>query len=173
MKRILYLLILFFSFGVTIHAQGVARFGFINVDSLLKTLPEYNEVDHQMKQLSEKYQAETAYNEQTFRRQYAEFLQGQKQFTPNILAKRQAELQQSLEKNLAFRCQADSLLNVTREQLIFPIRQRLQHAINAVGIERGYEYILDTSLRVLPFVNVNVGEDVTSYVLEKYGRKAL
>lgn len=171
MKHVILSFIFFCACSMTMHAQSNARFGFLNVDSLFKTLPEYHKVDLQMQQLREKYKAEATYNEQTFRRQYAEFLQGQKQFTPNIMAKRQAELQQSLEKNMAFRHQADSLLDATRQQLLSPIRQRLLHAVRMVGNEHGYEYIIDTSLHILPFVNTQVGEDITSYVEEKMKSK--
>lgn len=171
MKRIFFFFIYICALCFTAQAQNTSKFGYINVDSLLKTLPEYHNVDIQMQQLREKYKAEATYNEQTFRRQYAEFLQGQKQFTPNILAKRQAELQQSLEKNMAFRQQADSLLNATRQQMMHPVRQRLLRALRAVGMERGYEYILDTSMHILPFVNTQIGEDATPYVEEKLKSK--
>ncbi len=170
MKRLFVSLIFACAMSLSASAQSNIKFGYINVDSLLKTLPDYQRVEQQMEQLKGKYKAEADYNEQTFRRQYAEFLQGQKQFTPNIMAKRQADLQQSLEKNMAFRQQADSLLSSTREQLLAPIRQRMTHAIRMVGLERNYEYILDTSLNTMPFIHPQVGENATSFVLERYNK---
>ena len=120
-----------------------------------------------MEKLRAKYAIEAEYNESSFRRQYAEYLQGQKQFTPNILAKRQADLQESLQKGLRFRQQADSLLRQAEAEMLSPIRQNINAAIRAVGLEHGYEYILDTSTPVYPFIHPSVGEDVTAYIKEK------
>ena len=164
MKNLLSLFFVFSLFALTAMAQSSVRFGYVNVDSLLHTLPAYAEVQTNMEKLRAKYAIEAEYNESSFRRQYAEYLQGQKQFTPNILAKRQAE---SLQKGIRFRQQADSLLRQAEAEMLFPIRQNINAAIRAVGLEHGYEYILDTSTPVYPFIHPSVGEDVTAYIKEK------
>lgn len=165
MKPLLSLLLALFSLSAM--AQSSVRFGYVNVDSLLHTLPAYASVQNQMKQLRAQYAAETQYNETAFRRQYAEYLQGQKQFTPNILAKRQADLQASLQKGIQFRQQADSLLAKAEADLLRPVRQNINAAIRAVGLEHGYEYIIDTSHSTYPFIHPTVGEDATPYIKEK------
>uniref|UniRef100_UPI0040266A00 OmpH family outer membrane protein n=2 Tax=Alloprevotella sp. TaxID=1872471 RepID=UPI0040266A00 len=167
MKNLLSLFFVFSLFALTATAQSSVRFGYVNVDSLLHTLPAYAEVQTNMEKLRAKYAIEAEYNESSFRRQYAEYLQGQKQFTPNILAKRQADLQESLQKGLRFRQQADSLLRQAEAEMLRPIRQNINAAIRAVGLEHGYEYILDTSTPVYPFIHPSVGEDVTAYIKEK------
>ena len=151
-------------------AQSTIKFGYLNADSILHTMPDYHQAQADLQQLTQRYKAETQYNEQTFRRQYAELLQGQSQFTPNILAKRQADLQQALERNIKFRQQADSLLADTWQQLLAPVRQRLNQAIKATGIEHGYEYIIDTSTGAYPFIHPQAGQDATPYVLETLQR---
>ncbi len=161
------LLALFIVLGISANAQSTVKFGYLNADSLLCTLPEYAQVEASMQQLRDKYKAETEYNEQDFRRRYAEFLAGQKQFTQNILTKRQIDLQQSLERGMAYRQQADSLLRTTHEQLLQPVRHKLNKAIQAVGLERGYEYVLNTAKGDYPFINPIVGEDATEAVKEK------
>ena len=106
-------------------AQSTIKFGYINADSILHTMPDYHQAQADLQQLTQRYKAETQYNEQTFQRQYTELLQGQSQFTPNILAKRQADLQAALDRNIKSRQQADSLLAATWQQLLAPVRQRL------------------------------------------------
>lgn len=165
------LVALFMVMAVSANAQSAIKFGYLNTDSLLCTLPEYVQMENNMQQLREKYKAETEYNEQDFRRRYAEFLAGQKQFTQNILTKRQIDLQQSLERGMAYRQQADSLLRATRKQMLQPIRQKLNHAIHAVGLERGYEYILNTANGAYPFINSLVGENITEAVKEKLAQQ--
>lgn len=114
-----------------------------------------------------KYEAEASYNEQNFKRQFAEFLQGQKDFPQNILLKRQRSLQDAMEKSLSFRHDVDSILTVAEREALAPVRKRLDDAIRAVGLEHGYEYILNTDANAYPFVHHSVAEDATAYVEAK------
>ena len=85
------------------QAQSTIKYGTIHYDSLLVSLPQYAQVQQRMEELQKKYEAETTYNEQNFKRLFAEFLQGQKDFPQNILLKRQRDLQEQMEKAIAFR----------------------------------------------------------------------
>ena len=80
MKRIILTLLLVLNCVLSLSAQEKARLGFLSYDSLLHAMPEYAQVQQQMQQLRQKYEAEAAYNESNFKRQFAEFLQGQKVF---------------------------------------------------------------------------------------------
>ena len=160
MKRTLLLIAVLLSTLTAAQAQTTIKYGTVNVDSLLRTLPDYAQAEEQMARLRKQYEAETDYNDRAFRRQYAEFLEGQQTFTPNILQKRQADLQQSLERGMA-------LLQATHVQLLRPVKARLAAAIKAVGLEHGYEYIIDTSKEVYPFIHPTVAEDATRFIIEK------
>lgn len=169
MKRTLLTLLFVVSCVLSVSAQDKARFGYLSYDSLLHAMPEYAQVQQQMQQLRQQYEAEAAYNESSFKRQFAEFLQGQKDFPQNILLKRQRDLQDAMEKGLAFRNQADSLLTCAEADMLKPVYRRLDAAIQSVGMERGYEYVLNTDKRSYPFVNPAVAENATAYVAAKLG----
>ena len=49
----------------------------------------------------------------------------------------------------------------------FPENYLLNEAIRAVGVERGYAYIINTDGNTCPFINPAVADDVTNYVKEK------
>lgn len=166
MKRI-FLLSLLLLAAVSGGAQTAARYGYLSCDSLLRTLPDYALAQSNLAQLRHKYEAETQYNERTFKRQFAEFLEGQKDFPQNILLKRQRDLQEQMERALAFRQSADSLLRQAEADLLAPVRRRLAAAIRAVGRERGYECIVNTDLPALPFLNPALAEDAAPYVSAK------
>lgn len=153
----------------TNHDQVVApKFGYLNTDSLLRTLPEYAQVEADMQQLRAKYKAETEYNEQDFRRKYAEYLQGQKTFTENIMVKRQIDLQLTLERGIAYRNEADSLLHATHEEMLYPLRMKLARAINAVGFEHNLDFIINTASGSYSFVNPLKAINITEMVKEKF-----
>lgn len=145
-------------------AQTQARFGCLRYDSVLHAMPEYAEAQAQLHQLREKYELEASYNEMSFKRMFAEFLQGQKEFPQNILLKRQRDLQDELEKGLAFRREADSLLVRAAADLERPVRQKLDAAIQAVGMEYGFAAIVNLDAGACPFLHPSVTEDVTRRV---------
>ncbi len=144
-----------------------AKYGTVRYDSLLHAMPEYGAVLIRLDQLRQRYAAETAYNETAFKRMFAEFLQGQKDFPQNILLKRQRDLQEAMEKALAFRQEADSLLQQAELEMVNPIRKMLDEAILSVGMERGYECIVNRDANNMPFLHPALTEDATPHIIEK------
>lgn len=151
---------------LTLTAAAQARYGTLRYDSILHEMPEYIQAEQEIKALRGKYQEETAYNERAFKRQFAEFLQGQKDFTQSILLKRQRDLQESFEKGMAYRQAADSLLRQAETDLYQPARKRLDSAITEVAESRGYELIINLDECAFPFVNPAVSEDITPHIME-------
>ncbi len=167
MKKFLLLTLLTLLCFTTSPAQTAAKYGTLRYDSLLRAMPEYAEMQTQLKQLREKYDKEASYNEMTFKRQFAEFLQGQREFPQNILLKRQRDLQESMEKSLAFRNDADSLLQQAAEEMEQPIADLLDRAIRAVGAERGYECLVNLDAPSCLYLNPALTEDATPFVVKK------
>lgn len=149
------------------QAQSTIKYGTIHYDSLLVSLPQYAQVQQRMEELQKKYEAETTYNEQNFKRLFAEFLQGQKDFPQNILLKRQRDLQEQMEKAIAFRKDADALLRTAEADMMRPLRQMLDELIRNVGLERGYEVIINLDTPSYSFLHPAVAEDAMPYVKEK------
>lgn len=150
----------------TVQAPAV-RYGYCSRQSLLGLMPEYAKAMQQLKELREQYEKEALHNETEFRRQYTEYLSGQKDFPQAILLKRQRDLQQSMELGIAFRVEADSLLKQAETELMAPLRARVDAAISAVAAERGYDYVVDTDLGAYIYLNPALSEDITAYVEER------
>lgn len=153
------------SFVPTASAQ--AKYGYLHFDSLLVAMPEYTQAVDGLMGLKAQYEAEAEYNEMAFKRLFAEFLQGQKDFPQNIMLKRQRDLQDAMEKGLAYRHEADSLLLEAEREVMRPVREKLSEAIILVGRERGYDFIVDLDSTAFPFLNDDKAEDATPYVREK------
>ena len=166
MTRLLFLFLLLLA-PCTTQAQTTIKYGTIHYDSLLVGLPQYAQVQQRMEELHKKYESETAYNEQNFKRLFAEFLQGQKDFPQNILMKRQRDLQEQMEKSIAFRKEADALLRAAEADMMKPLREMLDELIRNVGLERGYEMIINLDTPAYPFLHPSVAEDAMPYVKEK------
>ena len=170
MKRTILLRVLLLVGCAAMQAQTALKYGYLHYDSLLVKMSDYAAAQEQLATLRKQYQQETDYNEQGFKRQFAEFLQGQKNFPQNILLKRQRDLQEAMEKSIAFRQSAEELLKKAAVDLLQPVRQRLDAAIREVGMEHGYQFVLNLDNNTVPFVHPQFGEDATPYVREKLQR---
>lgn len=143
------------------------RYGFCSRSQLVLLLPEYTKAVQEITRLREQFEKEVEYNEAEFRRQYTEYLNGQKDFPQAILLKRQRDLQTSMENGIAFRMEGDSLLRAAEENIMEPLRRRVDDAIRAVGTERNLDYIVDTDKDAFVFLRPELSEDITAFVEEK------
>ncbi len=140
------------------------QFGYISYSQVLSEMVEYKDAMLKLKNLRAKYEEEAAYNETVFKRQFAEYLQGQKDFPQSIMLKRQRDLQDELEKSLAFRQEAEVQLSKAEIELLAPVKARLNEAIILVGGKMQLDYIFNIDNNAVPFVNPKKVVDVTSFV---------
>lgn len=132
-------------------------------------MPQYAQARQQIANLQAKYEQEAQRSETEFQRKFSEFLQGQKDFPTNILQKRQAELQDVMERGIAFRQEAQQLLSKAEKDLMQDVYNQLNAAIAAVGVEQGHAFILNVDDNSAPYINPQMGVDVTDHVRVKLG----
>lgn len=147
----------------------VPQFGFLSYDSVFQMMPEYQQARADFAALKEKYDAEATRAEEEFQRKFAEFLNGQKDFPQSIMLKRQAELQDLMDKSVAFRKESARLLAEAEARMQEPIAAQLNQAIYDVAAERGLIFVLNTDGNTVPFIHPQVGVDITEAVLAKLG----
>ena len=145
-------------------ATPAAKYGYLSYSQVLENMTEYKVAQQQLKELRNKYEMEAQYNEATFKRQFAEYLQGQKDFPQSIMLKRQRDLQEALEKSLAFREEAERLLKQAEAEVLAPIKSRLDNAIRMVGGAYNLDYIYNLDTNAMPYVNPVLVIDVTKLV---------
>jgi len=80
------------------------------------------------------------------------------------------ELQDEYQKIQNFQQTASQDLQRQQEQLLAPITQKLQNAIQAVGAEGGYTFIYDMSIPAILYTGTGA-EDVSAKVKAKLGIK--
>ena len=141
-----------------------AKYGYLSYSQVFENMPEYKLAQQQLKELRNKYEMEAQYNEASFKRQFAEYLQGQKDFPQSIMLKRQRDLQEALEKSLAFREEAERLLKQAEKEALAPIKSRLDNAIRMVGGAYNLDYIYNLDTNAMPYVNPALIMDVTTLV---------
>ena len=113
-----------------------------------------------------KYDAETKRSEDEFNSKYEEFLDGQRNFAPSILEKRQAELRELMAKNMAFKAESERLLKQAGEDAYAPLKKQIREALQKIGKAKGYAFILNADHDSLPYVDAAMGEDITELIKE-------
>ena len=149
------------------------QFGFLSYGNLLRSLPEYKEAQEALQALKKKYEEEAQYNENKFKRLFADYLQGQKSFPEQIMLKRQKELQEAMEQGISFRKDAQKLLDNAEIELMKPIQAKLDSVLCLVGKENGLLFIGNLDNHGFPFVHSASGVDITNVVLVRLNGKVI
>ena len=94
------------------------------------------------------------------------------QAMPDYVAaqKRQAELQDMMAKNVAFKEESVRLLEKAEKDLMQPVRNKLNTAIQHVGKELKLAFVLNTDNNALPYVDASMGRDITNEVMKAIGK---
>ncbi len=163
MKK-LFLLIVLGVLSLTANAQ--TRFGYFSFDNVLKSMPDYVMAQRSIDDLRQKYDAEMKRAEDEFNSKYEDFLDVQKDLVPAILRKRQAELQEMMQKNINFKNESQRLLKQAEADAFAPVKNKLYNALTKVGQAQGYAFILNTDGDACPYVNPEMGEDATELIKE-------
>lgn len=146
--------------------ENTLRFGYISYKEALKAMPEYNTSLQEIEALKGKYAEELKRVEDEFNVKYEDFLNKQKDFAPSILRKRQAELQDLIKKNVAFKEESQRLLKQAEQESNAVLRTKLNTILTQLGVEHGLAFVLNTDNDAAPYVNKLLGEDLLPFVKE-------
>jgi hypothetical protein len=147
-----------------VQRTATLRFGYFSYQDVLQSAPDYAGIQRNIESLRNNFQAEMKRATDEFNLKYEAFLDGLKDFAPAIRMKRQAELQELMEKNMAFKQEAARLLQKAEAEALAPLKARLNQAIAKVGEQRGLAFILNTDNNNAPYLNPALGENVSAAI---------
>lgn len=144
------------------------KFGMVDTQNLMQSLPEVKEVQTQLEASMKKYSDEEGKLRQEYEKKVKEF-QEMDQSTPEAIQKRRFEEIQALEQKIQeFRQTAQQDLQQQQEKLLQPVQKKIMDAIQSVGTEGGYTFIFENGISLFQGKDV---VDVTSQVKAKLGVK--
>lgn len=146
-----------------------SKFGYVSYKEIVTALPEYCIVNAHLDELQAKYEAEIERSEREFNQKYTDFIEEQSQFPDNIRIKRHKELQELMEKAMAFKKEINDAMREARHEMMKPLHDKVNEAVMKVCIEGNYDYILDMDDRTYIAINPQSGTDVTSLVKQELG----
>ena len=163
MKKIIVLMLLLLPLGLMAQELKIAV---VNTNEVMLAMPEAAEYESEMAKLRQQYEQEARTMEETFQRKYQDYIAQADSLTENIRVLRMQEVQDIRNRLETFVPMAEEEIQNKSESLLTPIRDKVQKAINSVGEENGYTYIM--SPQVFLFQG-NGAIDATSLVKAKLG----
>ena len=157
MKKLIVLLLMILPLGAI--AQEV-KIAFVKTQEVFMAMPEVSGMEKQMADLNEKYRVELK------QKKYSDFVAQQDSLTENIKLRRMQEIQDIQERMDNFVQVAQQDVQKKQQELLQPIQQKLHEAIQKVGEEKGYTYIIDPA--ALLYTGTNA-VDATPFVRTKLG----
>jgi outer membrane protein len=160
---------------ILLPASGKAQyqFGYLSYQKALQNMPDYATAQTSLRALKDKYDTEAKYNEERFRKMFADFLSGQKNFPQEIMLKRQKELQVAMEQGISFRKDAERMLSKAEDDMMSPLTHKLDSILGIIGHENGFIFIINTDNHDFPFIHTQAGKDLNEIVLARIAGKVL
>ena len=153
------------SFGV--NAQSL-KIGHVDSSAIMEIMPERTQLEQELQAYAAELQSE-------IQAMYAEYQNKAQDYQANE-ATMSNLIRQSKEKEIVdletriqeFQASAEMAMQSKQMELLSPIIEKVQNAVNAVGQEKGFTYILDKTAGVVVFIGENA-IDITSDVKAKLG----
>ena len=155
MKKLIVLLLMILPLGAI--AQEV-KIAFVKTQEVFMAMPEVSGMEKQMADLNEKYRVELKQMQDEYQKKYSDFVAQQDSLTENIKLRRMQEIQDIQER-------MDNFVQVAQQD-VQKKQQELHEAIQKVGEEKGYTYIIDPA--ALLYTGTNA-VDATPFVRTKLG----
>ncbi|MBW6501400.1 MAG: OmpH family outer membrane protein [Bacteroidales bacterium] len=173
MKRfigIVALISLFAFAGQDSSAQNL-KFGHINRNDLIQTMPEFDEATAALEKMRTTFLNELELLQVEFNNKYDTYLKEMKNYTDLVRQTKEQELADFQTRMQTFQNNASTTLQEEQAKLFTPITQKADKAISDVGRENGYIYVFDISAGTIAYFDTTKSTDVLSLVKTKLGIK--
>ncbi|MFA7492914.1 MAG: OmpH family outer membrane protein [Proteiniphilum sp.] len=170
-KKVFFTLILFISLvGGTAFSQVLPQVSvaYVNTTELLDQMPEKAQATQQLLTLSENYEKELELMQNDYNKKYSDYITYQTSLSENIKLRRMQELTELENRINQFMELAQKDIENQEKGLLEPLKQKINDAIHAVGIEQRYTVIYDLANPGIAFVSPDA-VNANPYVKSKLG----
>ena len=152
-----------------LSAQTI-KMGIVDFNAIIGVMPEYTAAQNQLKEVSDKYEAEFKKLDEEMKRLYTEYQNMSESELPAIKERKTRELSDYQQKMAQFEQNAMTDLQNMERDLMGPIQQKVSQAVESVGREGNYSLIQLYNPALTLYYAAPV-EDVTPAVKAKLGVK--
>ncbi|MBT8189177.1 MAG: OmpH family outer membrane protein [Bacteroidia bacterium] len=163
-----HLFILTFAFALLSVSQiSAQKFGYVNSQELIQDIPEVKEANSNIETYRNQLQKKGQEMLKSLQAKYQELerKQAQGEISPKQLEEEAARLKQEEQTILSFEQESQQKILKKSEDLLSPLRDKIQNAIDEVAAENNFDYIFDYSTGFVLFADKST--DVSALVKAK------
>ena len=142
MKRILLILSVAIVLPIVAQAQQIA---YINYQEVMEVMPELKVVQSKIDTLTQQYEGEFLKMRQEYENKVKEFQDGEKTMPESIKEMKYREIMDLQQRIELFQQNIQQELQTKQREFMAPVLEKLKKAIEEVGKENKYLYILDSN----------------------------
>lgn len=150
---------------VAAQAQTAQKFGYTSLEYIVAFMPEAQTAQAELSDYESQLQTNIQTKYQEFQQKLAAYQNGQGTMIDAVRADKEQELQQLQTRLQQLQQEAPQRLQNKQAELLGPIYQKAQEAINATAKENGYTYIFEAS----SLLYAPEGDEVSALVFKKLG----
>lgn len=158
------LMVLVASFG---YSQTTLKLGHIDSNEILALMPETDSLQNELKNYAEYLDQQMNTMAMEYQTKINDYQDNVATMSDLIRQTKEKEITDLQARIQAFQQSADQDLSTKQAELFNPLIERVKNAINDVGRENGYTYILDVGAGAVVFFEG--GDDVLPLVKNKLG----
>ncbi len=162
------LVLLLFGWGLTVQAQQKYKFGHINSQELLQSMPENDSAQAKLQRFAKELQDQFDAMQVEYNKKFQEFQDQQNNLTDLIKKTKMEELSHIQQTMQDFQANAQQEMQKKQAELLQPVIDKANQAIKEIAQENGFTYIFDISRgTILYFSDQSV--DILPMVKKKLG----
>ena len=165
--KLLFAVVLTMGVSCGVNAQSV-KVGHVDSASIMEIMPERVKVEQDLQAYAAELQAELQAMAGEYQNKLQDYQANQATMSNLIRQSKEKEIV-DLEKRIQeFQGSAELAMQNKQVELLTPIIEKVQNAVNAVGQEKGFTYILDKTSGTVVFIGESA-IDITADVKAKLG----
>lgn len=152
---------------LTGSASAQSKIGFVDVEKIVQSLPEFKGIDTKLRTLRQTYEDTLRLIQSNFQARAETYQKQQALMSPDARQKEEADLNTMREQYLQFqqeRLGAQGTLAQVQEELLAPIRDKVRAAIEKVAKEEKYSGVMDKAMCVYLDTKYEITFKVLDYI---------
>jgi len=173
MKRIIGILALI-TIAIFVGQNAIAqslKFGHINRNELIQSMPEFDSARVQLERLNTELTNAAELLQVELNNKYEAYLKEGKNLTDLVRQTKEQELQDYQRRLEQFQTNAQTQIQEKQVALFTPITEKADKAIKAAGKENGFIYVFDLSQNQIVYFDESKSTDIMPLAKAKLGLK--
>lgn len=173
-KKLAFFAVILFCFTLTIQAQRGVRIGYIDMEYILESVPEYSEASTQLEGKVERWKVDIEKKNKEIDQMKLNLSNERVLLTAELVEEREEEIQIKEDEMLKYqqdRFGPNGDLMIQRRQLVQPIQDQVFNIVQEIAEAKKYDFIFDKSADIVMLFAAE-RNDISDQVLRQINRAA-